>query len=221
MKSGHFVLGLLAIGGGVLSAPASAQFYFQNPVITGEPVIGNEPGIAIPLPGASPAELRAGLGWSLRAALNLAALQCQFEPTLLTVPNYNAVLLNHSAELKASFDTLGKYFARTAKTRAAGQGALDRFGTRVYSSFSVVAAQFDFCLTASEIGYEALIAKRGEFSTLSMNRMRQMRNALVPRGEQRFPGRVSVQIDVPMPRFDPGCWDRRNRYNFQRCGVVY
>ena len=29
--------------------------------------------------------------WNLRAALNVAALQCQFGPTLLTLPNYNAI----------------------------------------------------------------------------------------------------------------------------------
>ncbi len=43
----------------------------------------------------------------MRAALNVAALQCQFEPMLTTVSNYNATLKDHEAELKGAFDTLG------------------------------------------------------------------------------------------------------------------
>ena len=200
--------------------PASAQFFLQNPVMATGPVRGDEPGMVIVLPGASTAEARAGLAWSLRAALNVAALQCSFEPTLLTVPNYNAVLTDHQAELKSSFDTLTRYFERTAATKKAGQAALDRFGTKIYSTFSTVAAQYIFCQTAASIGYEALSAKRGDFATVAVNQMRALRSSLVPRGEQRFAGRTSIQIDVAMPNFNPACW-KRDRYDAQRCPLLY
>ena len=48
--------------------------------------------IAQPCPARRAAEQRAALVWNMRAALNVAALQCQFEPTLLTVPNYKRML---------------------------------------------------------------------------------------------------------------------------------
>jgi len=212
---------LLAVAAAAIgSAPANAQFFLQNPVMETGAVRGDEPGVVIVLPNATADEMRAGLAWSLRAALNVAALQCSFEPTLLTVPNYNAVLEDHKAELKASFDTLAKYFERTAGTKKAGQAALDRFGTKIYSSFSTVAAQYVFCQTASTIGYEALSAKRGELGSVAINNMRALRSSLIPRGEQRFAGRVSFAVDVPMPSFDPKCW-RRNRYDSQRCPFVY
>lgn len=211
---------LLTIAGALAPAPAAAQFFLQNPVMATGPVRGDEPDMVIVLPNATTAEMRAGMAWSLRAALNVAALQCSFEPTLLTVPNYNAVLTDHQAELKASFDTLTKYFLRTAANKKAGQAALDRFGTKIYSSFSTVAAQYIFCQTAASIGYEAITAKRGEFASVAVNNLRALRSSLVPRGEQRFAGRVSIQIDVPMPNFNPACW-RRDRYDAQRCPLIY
>ena len=134
-----------------------------------------------------PAEVRAGLVWNLRAALNVAALQCDFAPMLLTVDHYNAMIKDHSAELKAAFDTLNAYFVRTAKTKAAGQTAFDRFGTRTYSAFATVAAQYGFCQTASKVGTEAIFAPRGHLGDVAVNYMREMRNSLVPYGEQQFP----------------------------------
>jgi hypothetical protein len=70
-----------AILAGVAASPASAQFFFKSHDMAGQPVTGAEPGILPPMPGATPAELDAALVWSLRSALNVAALQCQFEPT--------------------------------------------------------------------------------------------------------------------------------------------
>ncbi len=220
MKLLRGVIGLLAMIGAIGASPASAQFFLQNPVMATGPVRGDEQGMVIVLPNATEAEMRAGLAWSLRAALNVAALQCDFEPTLLTVPNYNAVLEDHQAELKTSFDTLTRYFERTASSKKAGQASLDRFGTKIYSSFSTVGAQYIFCQTASAIGYEALSAKRGQFGTVAINNMRALRSSLVPRGEQRFAGRVSIQVDVAMPSFDPKCW-KRDQYDSKRCPFVY
>ena len=213
-------LPVLLLAAAALPAPASAQFFLQNPVLATGPIRGDEPDMVVVLPNATTAEQRAGMAWSLRAALNVAALQCSFEPTLLTVPNYNAMLADHQAELKSSFDTLARYFERTAKTKKAGQSALDRFGTRIYSSFSTVAAQYNFCQAASAVGYEAITAKRGSLSDVAANNLRMLRSSLVPRGEQRFAGRTSIQIDVPMPNFDPRCW-RRDRYDAARCPMIY
>lgn len=103
-----------------LSTPAQAQGYWVPPNFSGPPVNSYEPGIGVPLPGATVTEQNAALVWNLRAGLNVAALQCAFEPTLRTMQNYNALLNDHSAELASSFKTLSAYFKRsTSRPRLA------------------------------------------------------------------------------------------------------
>jgi hypothetical protein len=179
---------LLVVAGLAAAQPAAAQFYFKPPELAGTPVTGAEPGIVgQALTDATPAELRAALVWNLRAALNVAALQCQFAPTLLTLDNYNAILRDHKHELKTSYDTLTGYFRRKAKTPKEGQNALDQYGTRVYSGFSTVSAQLTFCLASGRIGHDALFVPRGKLGDVAQARMRELRNSLVPRAEQQFP----------------------------------
>ena len=213
--AGALVMALLASG------PASAQFYFRSKDMRGEPVTGTETGIMEPLPGATPAEQRAGLIWTMRAALNVAALQCQFEPTLLTVSNYNAMLKDHGDELKGAFDTLSKYFARTAKGKPAGQKALDQFGTRTYANVTTVWAQINFCETAAEIGRDAVFTPRGHFGDLAEQRMRELRNSMTPAGEQMFSRYVGHDPNrLPVPRLDAICWDKKARWQTKKCGAL-
>lgn len=207
-----------AVAATVAAVPASAQFFFQPPMLRGTVVTGEEPGIiAQALPGATPAELKAALSWNMRAALNVAALQCDFAPTLLTVDNYNQLVKDHEAELKTSYDTLTKYFMRTAKTKKAGQTALDQYGTRVYSSFSTVGAQLTFCQTAGEISHDAVFTPRGSFHTLASERLREMRNSLVLSGEQRFPWGINPRV-IRLPRMDDVCW-KKGEWQRKKCGV--
>ncbi len=209
---------LTATCGVALAPPASAQFFFQSHDMTAPPIEGDEPG-QLALPGATPAEVRANLVWNLRSALNVAALQCQFEPTLLNVENYNVMINNHKDELKVAFDTLVKYFNRTNKTPKAGQAALDRFGTRTYSSFTTVGAQYGFCQTAAQIGTNAAYAKRGELYKVAINDMGTLRNSLTPWGEQRFARRPRIETRVSVPRFDAMCWGKNGEWNERRCGA--
>ncbi len=212
---------IVAAGIAVFAAqPAAAQFFFKAPKTESQPVTGAEPGITGPqLPGATPAELRAALVWNLRAALNVAALQCQFEPTLLTVETYNALIKDHAAELKKSYDVLSKYFIRNAKTPKIGQNEFDRFGTRVYSGFSTIQAQFTFCMTASRIGRRALFTKPGQLGDLAMERMLELRSSLVPGGEQMFPWGAWFAAPLNLPPFDnPQCWRKDGGYDVTKCG---
>jgi hypothetical protein len=202
------------------ATPASAQFFFQSRDLSGAPVVGNEPGIGQPMPGATPAELRAGLVWTLRAAMNVAALQCEFEPTLLTRPNYNAMLGDHKEELAAAINTLRDYFTRVnGKNKREGQAALDHFSTILYSSFSTVSAQRIFCQTMSSIGRDVLYAPRGGLGDIAAARMRELHNSLTPWGEQRFSSRIWVGPPA-LPRFDEACWDDEE-WDFDRCGRPY
>lgn len=208
---------LLAVGL-FAGSPASAQFFLKSYDFRGEPVTGMEPELGMPLPGATPSELRAGLTWNLRAALNVAALQCEFSPMLLTVDQYNSMIKDHSVELKGAFDTLNAYFVRTAKTKAGGQSAFDRFGTRTYSAFATVAAQFNFCQTAGKIGREVIFAPRGKLGDVAFNYMREMRNSLIPYGEQQFPRAFYARTYLFIPDFQPDCW-KRGKYSVTNCGT--
>ena len=199
------------------ASPVGAQIYWRAPDLSGPPLTSYEPGMGVPLPGATPAEQRAAISWNVRSGLNLAALQCAFEPTLRTEANYNAVISDHSAELAAAFNTLTAYFKRTSKTPKAGQIALDTFGTRTYSGFSAVRAQLTFCNMAGRVGRVALFTPKGQFGTFAMEHLREFRNSLIPAGDQQF--RFSRPwFPVSLPNFDERCW-RGNRYN-TACGAV-
>ncbi|WP_294017973.1 hypothetical protein [Sphingomonas sp.] len=197
------------LGAAMLAAtPASAQFYLKSPDVGAPRIIGTEPGmLAQPLPGATPAELRAAMVWNLRAALNVAALQCQFGPTLLTLPNYNAILRDHKVELNDSYAVLTKYFMRTHKAPKAGQTALDQYGTRVYSSYSAVHAQLTFCQTADGISNAAIFTPRGKFGELAAEGIPMIRNSLSRWGEQQFSMRMPPEAQVIYPEFvNEDCW---------------
>lgn len=208
----------LAASAGLLAAPAGAQFHLKSHSFVGGPIAGDA-NLGVPLPGATPAEERAGLVWSMRAALNVAALQCQFEPLLLTVPNYNAMLVDHRDELKASFDTLNKYFVRVGKSKPAGQKALDQFGTRTYSSFVSVGGQLGFCQTAASVGRDVVFTPRGQFHVLAAARMQELRNSLFGVwGDEALPRWVAHTRETT-PRLDPVCWNKKGWVE-KKCGPL-
>jgi hypothetical protein len=210
----------VASSGLAMAQSASAQFFLQSRDFSAAAVTGDEADLGQALPGATSAETRAALVWHMRAALNVAALQCQFEPTLLTVPTYNSILADHGEELKGAFDTLTKYFLRVNKAAGpkAGQTALDQFGTRTYSSFATVAAQYGFCQTAASIGRDAIFTPRGHFSEVALARSRELRNSLIPWGEQRFPRRIG-RDSAAMPRLDAICWNKKGDWVAKKCGA--
>jgi hypothetical protein len=196
-------------------AAAPAAFFWKAPDLHGEPVTGAEPGILTgTLPGATPAELRAALVWNLRSGLNVAALQCQFEPTLLTRNQYNAMLDNHREELAKSYQVLSDYFKRTDRKNA--QTKLDQYGTRTYSSFSTVLAQYTFCEAASSIGREAIFAPRGQLYKVAENRMRELRKSLVLAGEQQFRFWYPPMA-FTLPPLDDRCWKNGKLRSRKNC----
>ena len=232
MRTVREAAALAAVAAGLAAAsPAAAQFYFKSHDFSGAPVQGDEAGVLPTLPDATPAEKRANAVWTMRAALNVAALQCDFQPTLTTVANYNALLHDHKGELDQSWTTLGKYFARVngaakagkGKTRATGarspgESAREHYQTQVYSSFSTIAAQINFCQTASSIGRDALFTPRGEFGTLAEQRLREVRNSLTPYGEQGFTP-YAYYDRSGLPRMDAACWSKKGEWNARKCGA--
>ena len=204
-------LGPLAAGALLPATPAGAYLFWTRPALTGAPVIGNEPGVVLPLAGAGPKELNANLIWTMRAGLNVAALQCQFAPELRTVENYNNMLRQHAVELQSTYAALTAYFKRTGgKT---GLTQLDQYTTRTYNSFSTLQAQRIFCETAAAIGRETLQRPRGELGQVAAARLREFRNSLIPIGDAAF----AVSADT-LSVADPSdlgpvlCPDRKGRY---------
>lgn len=217
------VMRRLAAGGAVVAMtlaamPASAQFYFRPIELAAGPVTGQEAPWA--LPGATKAENEAALVWSFRAALNVAALQCDLAQSLLTVPNYNAILTDHRVELKSAFDTLDRYYTRVAKNKKAGQTAFDQYNTRVYSGFSTVGGQYTFCVAAHVIGRDAVFAPRGTLIGVAQARIKELKSSLATSGEQLFPGyQIRTTRFGWLPDTDKRCWSK-NSWN-GKCGVAF
>ncbi len=194
------------------SSPLGAQMYWKSPDFRGAPVIGDEPTIVIPLPGATEAEKRANTVWTLRAGLNVAALQCQFAPSLMVVPNYNAILTHHSRELAGDYKALNEYFKRMAPrgaNLAAINAALDQYTTRTYNSFSTLNAQLSFCQVAGSIGEQALLTPKGNLATIARDRLREFRNALKPTGDLIYAQGQPRLAAAAVPDFPPECYDRK------------
>lgn len=214
--TGWRAAGMLAGFGLLMTASAaSANFFWKSPDLSGAPVTGEEPDFSGALPGATPAERQAALVWILRSGLNVGALQCQFDPTLLTRGQYNHVIDYHRAELSKAYTTLEGYFKRTVKPAKAAQNAFDRYGTRTYSSFSAVSSQFTFCEAVSKVGRAALFVPKGQFHAVAEHYLRELRNSLNRHGEQRFTYQI-LPMASRMPPLEDRCW-KKDTLDTRRC----
>jgi hypothetical protein len=208
---------LVAAGVAALAAPqmAGAQLFVNNPDFKAGTIEGSDPLVGLAIPGATPAEYRAHLLWNLRAGLNVAALQCQFSPYLRAVDNYNSLLAHHSEELASAYTVLNGYFKRVHGAK--GQKAFDDYTTITYNNFSTLQAQYGFCQTASAISKEALTRPKGQFYVTAQNRMRELRNSLVPAYDRPLTYNPYQIKMPPMPELREECFDKKNRLR-KRCG---
>lgn len=211
---------LVAAGIAAMIAPAAAhaQIYLTQPDYRPGPIEPSDPLVGVPLPGATPAEYRAGLLWNLRAGLNVAALSCQFSPFLRAVPNYNGILAHHSEELAQAYTVLGNYFKRV-QGPVKGAKAFDDYSTIIYNGWSTLQAQYGFCQTASNIEKSALATPKGQFYELGVRRMRELRNSLVPYYDPYTVRYNPYQIRLAqLPPLDNECWGKRSNELLIRCG---
>lgn len=207
---------ILSLAAALIIAPAAhAQLFLVEPQFPAGPIDPSEAGFLQPLPNATPDEQRANIAWTMRAGLNVAALQCQFSPLLRAVPNYNQILRHHSVELEKTRASLAGHFNRI-NGRANGARAFDQFTTRTYNAFSTFYGQLGFCLTAAKIGRQALGVPKGSFTQVAAANLRELMNSLKPAGEGFFrityPTIPSIAIG---PWVDP-CIDRKGR-RIKRC----
>ena len=192
-------------------SPAGAYLFWTRPALGGALATGTEPDLVSPLAGASAKESQANLIWTMRAGLNVAALQCQFAPALRTVQIYNNMLSQHAGELQDTYGVLSAYFRRTGGPT--WQTKLDQYTTRTYNSFSTLRAQLVFCETAASIGRETLERPRGALGAIAAARMREFRNSLVPVGDAAFAVAAGgMRIDTPADlESAPQCVDKKGR----------
>jgi hypothetical protein len=176
----------LVMAGGADAAPAKrrparrpAPKVAPKPVVA-KPILPITPGIMVPKPVVltkpTPIEARAHAVWMLRAALNVAALQCQYSPFLRTVDNYNQMLRKHGAELTAAQATMVRHFNRTMKR--GGAASFDRYNTRSYNSFSTLDAQYNFCWAAGQAGGTLRVANVGSMASVAEAMVPALRAAL-------------------------------------------
>lgn len=159
-----------------------------------------------PVRTMTPVEATAHALWSMRAALNVSALQCQFSPFLATVRNYNDMLKQHDAELGSAYKTMEQHFRRL--DGAGGRNNFDVFTTRMYNSFSTLAAQYSFCAAAGDVGREVLARRRGDLAGFASPAVGRLRASLVaPPDPYR-----TVQLGyLPVPHIPDPCVDKRGR----------
>lgn len=162
----------------VRKAPAKAASRVPaKPVAPAPPTTA---GIMVPkavvLVRATPAETRAHAVWTLRAALNVAALQCQYSPFLRSVDNYNQMLKKHGGELASAQTVMLSHYMRTVKR--GGAAAFDRYNTRSYNSFSTLDAQYNFCWAAGQAGQALRVGDVGAMGRIAETMVPELRVAL-------------------------------------------
>lgn len=133
---------------------------------------------AVRLRATTVGEAEANAVWSVRAALNIAALQCQFSTFLATVRNYNDVLRQHSDELDRARIAMIAHFRRYDGTQA--QNSFDRYTTQTYNSYSTLDAQYAFCEQAAIAGRTVLTIRKGELGKQAAEIRDGVRASLTP-----------------------------------------
>lgn len=162
------------------------------------------------LDGLRDAEARADLIWQMRAALNVAALQCQFSPFLATVPTYNALLRQHSDELAHAFKTMNSYFVRMQGPRIGPRG-FDTYATRTNQGWATFDAQLNFCEVAAMVGRRALAVPKGEFGQFAAAEMPLLKESL--KAHWNTPLRIASYSYAPMSELPDPCAGK----NARRC----
>ena len=194
-------------------APAAAQLFFYAPELRTGPIEASDPIVGEPLPGATPAEQRANLLWNLRAAMNVAALQCQ-STYMRGAPNYNGFIAHHAVELAAAYQALGKYFLRTNGPK--GTSMFDQYSTRTYNSFSTTSVR-SFCQVATNTLKSGLRVPKGDLVPFAIAHMREVRNSLAPAFDKPLTYNPYLVQLPPLPNLTDACWNGNNELTV-RCG---
>lgn len=175
--------------GAVIGSPGATGAPTIEPVKKGGFMVPK----AIVLRTLTPAETEANAVWNMRAALNVAALQCQFSNYLAAVKTYNAILKHHSDELAKAQKVMLQHFKRLDGAKSVNN--FDMYTTRTYNSYSTLDAQYSFCASAGMIGKDVLATPRGKLGAIAMLRNQDIRAAL---GDLPLSAALAVQPMEPV-----------------------
>ncbi len=134
---------------------------------------------AVALRPTTAAEAEANAIWNVRAALNVAALQCQFSKYLASVNNYNDFLKQHGDELAHAQGVMLDHFRRYDQARA--ENSFDQYTTRTYNSYSTLDAQYAFCDASGLVGREMLTVPKNGLGKQALQRNAELRASLAYR----------------------------------------
>ncbi|UZK68438.1 hypothetical protein OKW76_10220 [Sphingomonas sp. S1-29] len=119
------------------------------------PPLNAAPTLALPQPAADGSFVTPNRGlspaatiWHLRAALNVAVLQCA-KPGDPAEAGYNAFLAAHKADLAAAFKTLEREYR--GRAGAQWQDAFDDSMTRLYNFYAQPPARAAYCAAAEPL----------------------------------------------------------------------
>ncbi|WP_375398580.1 hypothetical protein [uncultured Sphingomonas sp.] len=129
------------------------------------PPVGADGSYATPNRGLSPAEAT----WHLRAALNVAALNCRDADEGLTVANYNRLLAANRVALAAATDAVDTRYR--ASFGAAWVDARETAMTRVYNFFAQPPAHDAFCVAAKQVLTEAQSVEPADLAAFAVARL--------------------------------------------------
>ncbi|MDC0886599.1 hypothetical protein OAS19_02275 [Altererythrobacter sp.] len=104
--------------------------------------------------------------WNMRAALNVAALNCQEPQFANLLPNYSAFLTTFRRPLKTANDTTTREFRDRFGAREY-RGEQDSYMTRVYNFYALPPAQRAFCQAALEVSAESLLVAPADLESFS------------------------------------------------------
>jgi hypothetical protein len=156
---------------------------------------------AVVMKPMTPAETEANAIWNVRAALNVAALQCQYSKYLATTPNYNAFLKHHADEIAKAQATMIAHFKRYEGAKA--NAAFDTYLTKTYNSYSTIDAQYQFCEAAGIVGREVLAIPKGKLGSEALRRGPHIRASFAQM--PLAPALTVVELQpIPLPPITPG-----------------
>lgn len=107
--------------------------------------------------------------WNLRAAFNVAALNCLRPQHALILDGYKAFLNNHKRELLATYKSVESEFK--AKHKSKGLFERDLYMTQVYNHFAFPPTLMEFCDGVLAMSAESATVKSDELDAFAARRM--------------------------------------------------
>ena len=140
------------------------------------PPLGASPNYVLPPLGPDGKRITVNTGistkqqtWNMRAAFNVAALNCLRPQHAQILDGYKAFLNNHKRELLATYKTVEGEFK--AKHKSKGLFERDLYMTQVYNHYAFPPTLMEFCDGVLAMSQESLTVKSADLDSFAARRM--------------------------------------------------